>query len=109
MCTHKDLKRGMIPHATCFVTRAVYVKYGLFVKWLRIAADYELMMRLVAADEVRFTQIKSVLAYFSDGGVSTQKRNKRKAELENTYIRYKYHYYTLREVIAKLSDIFGMY
>lgn len=108
VCTHKDLKRGMIPHATCFVTRAVYAKYGLFVRWLRIAADYELMMRLVAADEVQFTQIKSVLAYFSIGGVSTQKRNKRKAELENTYIKYKYHYYTLREALAKLSDIYWM-
>lgn len=108
VCTHKDLKRGMIPHATCFVTRAVYVKYGLFVRWLRIAADYELMMRLVAANEVQFTQIKSVLAYFSIGGVSTQKRNKRKAELENTYIKYKYHYYTLREALAKLLDIYWM-
>lgn len=108
VCTHKDLKRGMIPHATCFVTRAVYARYGLFVKWLKIAADYELMMRLVAADEVQFTQIKVVLAYFSVGGVSTQKRNKKKAELENTYIKYKYQYYSLKEVLVKLSDIYWM-
>lgn len=103
ICTHKNLKRGMIPHPTCFVTRSVYVKYGLFVEYLKIAADYELMMRLVAKDDVRFCQIKSVLAYFSMEGMSNKYR--KKAELENTFIRYRYHYYSLKEFIEKLIDI----
>ncbi len=105
-CTHKNLKRGMIPHPTCFVTRSVYVKYGLFVEYLRIAADYELMMRLKATDDVRFYQVKSILAYFSIEGMSSNNNARKRAEFENACIRYRYHYYTLKEFCEKLSDIY---
>ena len=67
---HKNLKNEMIPHPTCFVTRKIYQKYGLFLEWFKVAADYELMLRLCGKNDVIFTQIQKVQAYFRLGGAS---------------------------------------
>lgn len=67
---HRSLMEKMIPHPTCFVTRDTYQKYGLFLEWFKIAADYELMLRLCVKEDVAFTQVKKVQAYFRLGGAS---------------------------------------
>lgn len=67
---HHNLNNKMIPHPTCFVTRKTYHKYGLFLEWFKVAADYELMLRFHAQDDVVFTQIKKTQAYFRLGGAS---------------------------------------
>ncbi len=69
---HKELDRKMIPHLTCFVTRRTYCRYGMFVEWMKIAADYELMLRLSKKEDVHFIQIQEILANFCEGGISTQ-------------------------------------
>lgn len=71
---HKNLKNEMIPHPTCFVTRKTYQKYGLFLEWFKVAADYEMMLRLYSKDDVIFTQVKKVVSYFRLGGVSDNKK-----------------------------------
>lgn len=68
---HENLKNKMIPHPTCFVTRQIYQKYGLYLEWFKVAADYELMLRLFGKDDVVFTQVKKVQAYFRLGGTSS--------------------------------------
>lgn len=40
------LDRQMIEHSTCFVPRRYYLEYGLFDTKYKIAADYDLMLRL---------------------------------------------------------------
>lgn len=67
---HINLNDKMIPHPTCFVTRRTYQKYGLFLEWFKVAADYELMLRLHTKDDVVFTQVKKAQAYFRLGGAS---------------------------------------
>lgn len=71
---HKNLKNEMIPHPTCFVTRKTYQKYGLFLEWFKVAADYELMLRLYHKTDVVFTQVKKVISCFRLGGASTDKK-----------------------------------
>lgn len=71
---HKNLKKEMIPHPTCFVTRRTYQKYGLFLEWFKVAADYELMLRLYNREDVVFTQVRKVQAYFRLGGASNDKK-----------------------------------
>lgn len=71
---HKNLKNEMIPHPSCFITRRTYQKYGLFLEWFKVAADYELMLRLYNKKDVVFTQIKKVQANFRLGGASTDKK-----------------------------------
>lgn len=69
---HTELDEKMIPHPTCFVTRKTYCQYGMFIEWMKIAADYELMLRLSKKKDVHFTQIQEILADFCEGGISTR-------------------------------------
>lgn len=71
--SHENLHQRMIPHPACFVSRTAYEKYGLFLEWFRIAADYELMLRFYRAG-VPFTMTPYVLADFRMGGASHGKR-----------------------------------
>lgn len=95
--SHKELSKGMIPHQTCFVTRKTYYRYGLFLEWFKIAGDYELMLRF-RDKKVQFTQIKSILANFREGGVSTT--NDR--TFETTFVRWMHGNADLRELITCL-------
>jgi glycosyltransferase involved in cell wall biosynthesis len=71
--SHKNIQTNMIPHPTCFVSRNVYVKYGLFRTAFKLASDYDFMLR-VYGKGVEFTQIHSILAYFRMGGASDNNR-----------------------------------
>ncbi len=71
--SHENLPQRMIPHPACFVSRAAYEKYGLFLEWFRIAADYELMLRFYRAG-VPFIMEPYVLTNFRMGGASHGKR-----------------------------------
>ena len=71
---HKNLNKEMLSHPTCFVTRRTYQKYGLFLEWFKVAADYELMLRLYGKEDVVFTQVRKVQAYFRLGGASDNKK-----------------------------------
>jgi len=67
-----DAEHGIpLPHPSCFVTKEVYKKYGLFCEKLKISADVELTLRLYRANIVKFILCPHVLAYFRTGGVST--------------------------------------
>lgn len=72
--THNGLETVMLPHPTCFATRAVYQKYGLYLEWLKASADYELMLRLRSKKDVVFIQVKTVIASFRAGGISSGAR-----------------------------------
>lgn len=74
MNNHIKLKEEMIPHPTCFVSRKVYVRYGLFLEWFKMAADYELMLRFNKKDDVEFFQVKEIISNFRVGGRSYNKK-----------------------------------
>lgn len=98
--SHTKLNEGMITHPTCFVTRNVYQKYGLFVKCFKIAADYELMLRLFKKTDVEFVQIPQVLANFRSGGISSTK----KTQLEKHVIQLRYNCITIKEFMNFLIN-----
>lgn len=60
-----------MPHPTVFIKRVLYSKYGLFNCRYKVAADYELLLRLYNYG-VTFSYIPSVLAFFRTGGVSSK-------------------------------------
>lgn len=98
--SHKNLHQNMIPHPTCFVSRKVYQKYGLFRKVFKITADYELMVRLYEKN-VEFIQIPEVLANFRIGGASSSNRTL----IEKSTIKLLYRYISLREYINLLRGM----
>lgn len=66
-------KRGwMPPHPSFFVKKEVYNKYGVFRKDLKIAADYELMLRFIERFKVKTAYIPKVMVSMRIGGASNK-------------------------------------
>jgi glycosyltransferase involved in cell wall biosynthesis len=66
----KYLFREVVGHPAYFVVSDIYRIHGGFNVAFKVAADYDLMMRL-RESHVPFFQINNVLANFSQGGRST--------------------------------------
>jgi glycosyltransferase involved in cell wall biosynthesis len=62
----------MPPHPTFFVKNSVYRKYGDFDLDLPIAADYELMLRMLLKHEVPTTFLDKFMVRMSTGGQSNE-------------------------------------
>lgn len=60
----------MPPHPTFFVRRSVYEEHGVFDLNFPIAADYELMLRLLFKERVRVKYLDRVLVRMAVGGTS---------------------------------------
>lgn len=101
---HKELDQKMIPHPTCFVTRKTYCQYGMFIEWMRIAADYELMLRFSKKKDVHFIQIQEILADFCEGGISTQSDSRQRLLRELMILRCKHGVISKTEFIKEYLD-----
>jgi glycosyltransferase involved in cell wall biosynthesis len=67
------LARGwMPPHPTVYVRRDVYRRLGVFDTSLRIAADYDFMLRMLASGTVRTAYIPEVMVRMRVGGASNR-------------------------------------
>jgi glycosyltransferase len=62
----------MPPHPTFFVKRRVFENYGGFNENLRIAADYELMLRFLEKHRVSTQSLPEVLIHMRMGGISNR-------------------------------------
>jgi len=63
---------GWMPaHPTFFVKREVYEKYGLFRIDLKIAADFDILVRFLYTNRVSYFYLQEVLIKMRTGGVST--------------------------------------
>lgn len=70
--THKSFYQGwMPPHPTFFVRKRVYDQWGCFNTELKMAADYEIMLRFLLKHRIPATYIPEVLVKMRIGGVST--------------------------------------
>lgn len=68
----KKFAYGWMPaHPTFFVKNDVYKKYGLFRVDLKIAADFDLLVRFLYTHKISYGYIKKVLVKMRTGGVST--------------------------------------
>lgn len=70
MLSHQFLHEQMIWHPACFVTKDVYEIIGMFDTQYKSVADYDFMLRAYDSKKIRFTPVYSVIANFSDGGMS---------------------------------------
>ena len=59
------------PHPTLYLKKDVYDKIGLYSLDYKIAADYDLMIRVMKDSDIKLSYIKEVLVYMRGGGVST--------------------------------------
>lgn len=77
----------VIPHCTAFVKKKVYKRWGGFDLKYKLAADYELMLRLYRAG-VKFQYNQEILAHFRMNGLSD--RNFKECALEQYQISSSY-------------------
>lgn len=68
--SHRFLEDQMITHPTCFVTKTVYEKYGLFNLEYKSSADYEFMLRVSRHEDVKFVPVYKIISNFALGGMS---------------------------------------
>ena len=83
MYSHNYLRKNMINHPSCFVTKATYEKFGGFDTKYKCVADYDLMLRFFETKQVVFTPVYSVWANFAVNGASyTYKGAKEKYDFQ---------------------------
>lgn len=65
------LGRGWMPaHPTLFLKKSVYDKHGFFNLEFKIAADYDMMLRIFKDDTLKFAYLPQVVTKMRLGGVS---------------------------------------
>lgn len=68
----KKFALGFMPaHPTFFVRRKYYEQFGLFKTDYRIAADYELLIRLLYVHKLRYKYLPITMVNMRKGGVSS--------------------------------------
>lgn len=60
----------MPPHPSVYVKRKIYLKYGLYDTRFKIASDFELLLRFLKVNNLRFLYVNSTFVYMRFGGVS---------------------------------------
>lgn len=67
------LKRGWMPaHPTVFAKREVYEKHGQFDLSFKIAADYDMMLRIFQDSSLKFVYLPEVITRMRVGGASNK-------------------------------------
>lgn len=84
---HQNLPSRMISHPATLVNSSTYQKYGMFDSKLKVAADYDFLLRVYKSGGV-FHRIDEVLAIYYIGGFSS--RNWRISIKETLMTQYKY-------------------
>lgn len=102
----------MPPHPTVYVRRSWYLRYGGFNTRYRIAADYDLMLRLLSDVQGRVVYLPEVLVRMRTGGASNR-------SLRNILLKSSEDYRALRsnqvggagallwKNLSKLQQFFG--
>lgn len=69
--SHEFLEARMIAHPACFVSKAIYEKYGVFNIKYKSSADYEFMLRIYQQKDIEFVPVYKPIANYMTGGIST--------------------------------------
>ena len=71
---HSRLRSCSLPHPATFIRKSAYLKYGDYDVSFKIAADYELMLRIYLQNG-KYCPVNSILTNFRCGGISSDNRN----------------------------------
>ena len=83
---HSRLKNCSLPHPATFIKNKCYVQYGLYDLTYKVAADYELMLRIFLKGG-KYCPVNHILSNFRCGGVSSDGRN----ITEHLQVQYQYN------------------
>ena len=60
------------PHTSLFIQRSLFKKFGLYNDKLKIASDFELMLRFFGKNKVNLNYINKTFVVMRSGGTSTK-------------------------------------
>jgi glycosyltransferase involved in cell wall biosynthesis len=64
---------GYMPaHPSFYLKKNCYTRFGLYQTDYKIAADYELLMRMIYTHNISYRYLEKILVYMRTGGVSNQ-------------------------------------
>lgn len=106
---HKFLDIEIIPHPTCFITKAAYIDLGMYdIEHYRSSSDYELLLRYYHSGKVVFTPVYKVLSNFVLGGMSSSNLGVREtARLKYSMGLMSRKKYLITIMKTRLSDFVG--
>lgn len=83
----RKMYRGMrsISHQTMLVRKSLHDKYGLYDKSLKIAMDYDFLLRIAGE---KFAFVETPLIKFAPGGASSTQYQQGLAEMRSCYEKY---------------------
>lgn len=105
-------KKGFhTPHPGFFVKRKIYAAYGNFDTSMKVAADFDLMLRFMENKNIRSERLDEIVVLMRTGGASTKWRNILiglkdirkslvKSELKTNFFLYSFHRY-----LSKISRL----
>lgn len=65
------LKYGIMPpHPSSFIKKEIYNKYGLYNNTFKIASDFEMFLRLIYKNKLKFFKLKKTIVRMKMGGIS---------------------------------------
>lgn len=102
MTNHQNMDEVMIPHPTCFITKALYQDLSVYDTQLKSCADLNFMLTMVRKREVIFVPVYKIIANFSEGiGMSS----KSSSHIENLRVKRKFHIISKREYLLRRAMI----
>jgi len=102
----------MPPHPTVFVRKEVYDTYGTFNLKYKIAADYELLFRILVINKVKYLKLTESLVTMRSGGISTRnifsvlQLNKEVYDIHRTYGRPMNRFALFHKLFFRLREIY---
>lgn len=105
-------KGWMPPHPTLFIKKEIFYKYGFYRTDLKIASDYEMILRLFYKNSLKLKYIPKVLYYMSVGGVSNKTLKniiKKSIEDYNSIRFYKISFPLLVLILKNISKLKQFY
>lgn len=102
-----SLLTHMVPHQATFYRRSLFERFGQYDTRFRIAADYDLYVRLLEVGKVAHHHIARPIAVFDRSGISNNPQHRRLKKQENHRIRMQYfpaYRWTLKALRQRVRD-----
>lgn len=102
----------IVPHPSLFLRKSVYDKYGIFNTNLKIASDYEFILRILKIHKIKLKYISKIFVRMYDGGTSgssVKQRIKGWKELKKAWLINNLKippFFILRRVLSKIFQFF---
>lgn len=88
----ENLRRGwMPPHPAVFLQTQLYRKFGMYNTEYHIAADYELMLRMLGRHQIHPVYLPEILIKMRMGGVSNKSLTSILRKMREDYLAMRYY------------------